>query len=174
LPNISLSAAIGSSPAKLSKMFEPGNGFWSAGAGLTQPIFEGFTLLHRERAARAAFDEAEAQYRSTVITAFQNVADSLRALQSDADALQAAARAERSASESLAITRKQLELGQIAYLALLNAEQSELQARISLVQAQANRLSDTAALFQALGGGWWNRTSLAQNDAIDTTGKETK
>jgi len=165
LPNITLSAAIGSSPAQLGKMFESGFGFWSIGGGLVEPLFDGFTLLHRERAARAAYDEAAALYRGTVITAFQNVADSLRALQSDADALQAAARAERSASQSLAITRKQLELGQISYLGLLTAEQAELQARTSLVQAQASRFADTAVLFQALGGGWWNRPSVAANDA---------
>lgn len=157
LPNITLTAASGSSPAQLGRMFTPGNGFWSVGAALTQPLFDGFSLLHKERAARAAYDQAEAQYRATVVAAFQNVADTLRALQSDADALAAAARAEQSASQSLAITRKQLDLGQIAYLALLNAEQTELQARISLVQAEANRLEDTAALFQALGGGWWHR-----------------
>jgi outer membrane protein TolC len=91
----------------------------------------------------------------------QNVADALHALQSDADALRAAVAAERAAGRSLAITRSQLQLGQIAYLALLNAEQTYQQARLALVQAQANRLADTAALFQALGGGWWNRPDVA-------------
>jgi outer membrane protein TolC len=124
-------------------------------------------LLHKERAARAGFDQAAAQYQSTVLTAFQNVADSLRALQSDADALAAAVAAEHAAGRSLDIVRKQLELGQVAYLALLNAETTYQTARVALVQAEANRLADTAALFQALGGGWWNR-----ND-VETAGNDT-
>jgi outer membrane protein TolC len=95
-----------------------------------------------------------------VIAAFQNVADTLHALQSDADALAAAVASEQAAGRSLAIVRKQLELGQVAYLALLNAEQTYQQAKLALVQAQAARLADTAALFQALGGGWWSRDAL--------------
>ena len=101
-------------------------------------------------AAQAALREAQ-----------ENVANSLRALQADANALNAAVASERAASRSLDIVRRQLELGQVAYLALLNAETTYQQARLSLVQAEANRLADTAALFQALGGGWWNRTDVA-------------
>jgi outer membrane protein TolC len=92
-----------------------------------------------------------------VLTAFQNVADSMRALQADADGLAAAAASEQAAARSLEITRKQLQLGQIAYLSLLNAERTYAQAHLALVQAQASRLADSAALFQALGGGWWNQ-----------------
>jgi outer membrane protein TolC len=114
---------------------------------------------HTELGAALGFDQAAAQYNSTVIAAFQNVADALHALRSDADALAAAVAAEQAAASSLAIARKQLELGQVAYLALLNAEQAYQVARLALVQAQAARLSDTAGLFQALGGGWWNRVS---------------
>jgi outer membrane protein TolC len=114
--------------------------------------------LHKQRAAQAAFDQAAAQYKATVIAAFQNVADSLRALQSDADALRAASASEAAARRSLDIVHKQLDLGQIAYLSVLNAENTYQQARLALVQAEANRLADTAALFQALGGGWWHRT----------------
>ena len=142
-------------------MFGPGTSYWTIAASLTQPIFEGGTLLHRTRAARAAFEEAAATYRSTVLTAFQNVADSLRALQSDANALTAAVAAERAAATSLDIVRTQLRLGAVAYLALLTAENTYQQALISLVQARANRYADTAALFQSLGGGWWNRSDLA-------------
>jgi NodT family efflux transporter outer membrane factor (OMF) lipoprotein len=160
LPNITLSAAGGSTATEIGRLFTPGNGFWSLAASLTQPIFEGGTLLHKERAARAAYDQAAAQYRSTVVTAFQNVADALRALQFDATALQAAAAAERAAAESLAIARRQLQLGAISYVALLSAENAYQQARLALVQAQANRFADTAALFQALGGGWWNRSDV--------------
>jgi outer membrane protein TolC len=103
-------------------------------------------------------DQAAAQYRSTALNAFQNVADTLHALQADADALKAAAAAERAAKRTLDLTRRQLELGYVNYLALLSAEQSYQQALINLAQAQANRYSDTAALFMALGGGWWNRS----------------
>ena len=157
LPNITLSANAGSSATAITQLFTSGTGFRALGANLTQPILQGGTLLHRERAAEAAYDQAAAQYRSVVLTAFQNVADTLHAIQSDADALKAAVAAEHAAAKSLEIARSQLELGQISYLALLNAEQTYQQAMINLVQALANRYADTAALFQALGGGWWNR-----------------
>ena len=160
LPQITLSASIGNSANSLSNMFTPGTNFWTLAAGVTGPIFTGGTLLHKERAAEAGFDQAAAQYKSTVITAMQNVADTLHALQSDADALAAAVASEQAAGRSLAIVRKQLELGQVAYLALLNAEQTYQQAKLALVQAQAARLTDTAALFQALGGGWWNHDAM--------------
>ena len=161
LPNITLSANLGSTATAISQLFTPGAGFWTLAANLTQPIFQGGTLLHRQRAAEAAYDQAAAQYRGTVLTAFQNVADTLHAIQSDADALKATVAAERAAGKSLAIVRRQLELGDVSPLALLNAEQTYQQAQINLVQAQANRYADTAALFQALGGGWWNRSDVA-------------
>ena len=164
LPLLALSAFGGSQAIHFDQLFTPGNGFWSLAATITQPLFDGGTLLHRERDARAAFDQAEAQYRSTILTAFQNVADSLVALQTDADAVRVAAEASRTGDAALAITRKQLSLGQIAYLGLLNAEQTELQARLTLIQAQASRLSDTAALFQSLGGGWWHRDDVKVHD----------
>ena len=106
---------------------------------------------------REDFDQTAAQYKSIVISAFQNVADTLYALQADADALGAATRAERAAEVSLNLVRKQMELGQVNILALLNSQQMYQQAVIARSQAQANRLMDTTALFQALGGGWWNR-----------------
>jgi outer membrane protein TolC len=136
---------------------------------LTQPIFEGGTLLHRERAARAAYEQSAAQYRSTVVTALQNVADSLRALEFDADALKAAARSERAAARSLELVRAQLRLGAVNYLALLNAQTTYQQALINLVQAQAARFADTAALFQAMGGGWWNRGDVAATAGPEVT-----
>jgi NodT family efflux transporter outer membrane factor (OMF) lipoprotein len=161
LPNITLSGDLGTSALVIAQMFAPGTGFWTLAADMTQPIFQGGTLLHRQRAAEAAYDQAAAQYRSTVLTAFQNLADALHAIQSDADALKVAVAAEQAASKSLAIARRTLELGNISYLALLNAEQTYLQTAINLVQARANRYADTAALFEALGGGWWNRTDVA-------------
>jgi NodT family efflux transporter outer membrane factor (OMF) lipoprotein len=161
LPQFTLSADGGSMASVVSQLFKSGNGFWTVAGGITQPLFQGGTLLHKKRAAEAAYDEAAAQYRSTVLAAFQNVADTLQALQSDADALQAAAVAERATADSLAIAKRQVELGDIGYVALLASEQAYQQALTNLVQAQANRYTDTAALFQAVGGGWWNRTELA-------------
>lgn len=160
LPQITLTASYGNEVTRLGSLFT-GPGIWSLGAGLVQPLFHGGQLLAQKRAAEAAFDAAAAQYRGVVISAFQNVADVLWALQSDADALAAEVVAERSAAESLAISRSQYRAGAINYSTLLNAETTYQQAHINLVIAQANRFTDTAALFQALGGGWWNRHDVA-------------
>jgi outer membrane protein TolC len=146
-----------------SKVFSSGTGFWDVAGGVTQPVFEGGTLLHRERAARAAYTQAAEQYRSTVLTAFQNVADTLHALQQDADGLKAASAAKDAAAVTLDLAKKQYQTGYVNYLALLSAEQSYQQALINLVQAQTNRYADTAALFQALGGGWWNRSDVPKS-----------
>ncbi len=164
LPVLSLSAFGGSESLKAGDLFSPGTGFWTLAGTVTQPIFEGGILLHKERAARAALQQAAAQYSSTVVTAFQNVADALRALQTDADAVRVATLADQAAGQTLVITRRQLGLGQVSYLLLLSAEQADLQARLTLVQSQALRLSDTAGLFQALGGGWWNRNDSKVRD----------
>ena len=163
LPSFALTADAGAMAVVFGHLFTGGTGFWDVGASVTQPIFDGRTLLHRERAARAAYSQASEQYRSTVLTAFQNVADTLNALQQDADALKAAAAAKDAASVTLDLAKKQFQAGYVNYLALLSAEQSYQQALLNLVQAQANRYADTAALFQALGGGWWNRTDLPKN-----------
>jgi NodT family efflux transporter outer membrane factor (OMF) lipoprotein len=154
LPNIQLSANGGSSAYNWAQSFAPGTGFYTIAASATQPIFDGFTLYNKQKAAEAALDQAEAQYRGTVITAFQNVADALRALQADARAAKAARRAEETAKASLDIVEKQLNAGQVNQLAVLNAQQTYLTAAVIRVQTEANRLSDTAALFMALGGGW--------------------
>jgi NodT family efflux transporter outer membrane factor (OMF) lipoprotein len=154
LPNILLSANGGSSAAAFAQTFTPGTGFYTLTASVTAPIFDGFTLYNKQKAAEAALDQAEAQYRATVIAAFQNVADALRALQSDASALKAAQRAEDAAKASLDIVQKQLNAGQVNQLAVLNAQQTYLNASVIRVQTEANRLADTAALFMALGGGW--------------------
>jgi len=154
LPNITLSANGGTSSYNFAQSFAPGTGFYTLAASVTAPIFDGFTLYNKQKAAEAALDQAEAQYRASVITAFQNVADALRALQADARAVQAAVHAEETAKASLDIVEKQLNAGQVNQLAVLNAQQTYLTAVIIRVQSQANRLSDTAALFMALGGGW--------------------
>jgi NodT family efflux transporter outer membrane factor (OMF) lipoprotein len=161
LPQVSLTASLGTSPNSIANAFTPFNQFFNLAAGLVQPIFDGGTLRHRQRAVEAEFDVSVAQYRSTLITAFQNVADVLVALQSDADALQAAVKSERTAARSVEIAQGQLRLGEGSYLSVLTAEQLYQTSRNALVQAQARRLSDTAALFAALGGGWWNRDDAA-------------
>jgi NodT family efflux transporter outer membrane factor (OMF) lipoprotein len=161
LPQVTLSASLGTSPNSVANAFTPGNQFFNLVAGLTQPLFDGGTLRHRQHAAEAQFEASAAQYRSTLITAFQNVADVLSSLQSDADALQAALRSEQAARQSLDVARGQWKLGGGSYLSALVAEQLYQTARISLLQAQARRLSDTATLFTALGGGWWNRNDVA-------------
>jgi NodT family efflux transporter outer membrane factor (OMF) lipoprotein len=163
LPNITLTADAGSTALSIDKVFSSGTGFWGLGAAAMAPLFEGGTLLHQERAAKAAYVQAAEQYRSTILSAFQNVADTLTALQQDAEGLKAAANAADDAQETLDLSQRQWHDGYIGYLALLSAEQADQQARISLVQAQANRYADTAALIQALGGGWWHRADLTKD-----------
>ncbi len=152
LPAITLNGNIGSSATALDQLLKSGTGFWSAGANLTQTLFAGGQLLHRKRSVDAALDQAAANYRATVLAAFQDVADSLRALESDAAVLEASTRAERSADEGLAIVRRRQELGGVNYLVLLGAEQAAEQTRIARLSAATARLADTATLFQALAG----------------------
>jgi NodT family efflux transporter outer membrane factor (OMF) lipoprotein len=163
LPQFNLSGSYGTAALTTATMFAPSTIVWTAVASGTQPIFHGFTLLHQQRAAEAGYDLAEAQYRNTVLQAFQNVADALRALQLDAATLKAQRAALRAASDTLDLARGQYRLGAITYVTLLNAQRSYQQARLATVQAQAARYADTAALFQALGGGWWNRADVAPN-----------
>jgi len=161
LPQFTLTANGGTTGNQIAQLFTtPGTAFWSVAGNVAQTIFDAGTLLHKKRAADAAFDEAAAVYRNTVITAFQNVADTLHTLQSDADTLKAAYAAERAAFKSLEIARRQLQIGAIGYLGLLTAENTYQTALLALAQAQAARYADTAALFQALGGGWWNREDV--------------
>jgi NodT family efflux transporter outer membrane factor (OMF) lipoprotein len=152
LPQVVITGSAGSSATVTSDLFKNGTRFWAIGADATQTLFEGGTLLHRKRAAEAALDQAAAAYRSAVLTAFQNVADALHALDTDADALKAASRAVEAAQKSLDVAHHQLELGSVSYLALLGSELAYNQALVSVAQARANRFADTAALFQALGG----------------------
>jgi len=161
LPQFNITAALGGAASQIPQMFSSGGPFWNLVGGVTQPIFEGGTLLHRERAADQGLLQAQAQYRSTVITAFQNVADTLHEIQADADSLAATAEAERAAKVVVTITEKQYKAGYVNFLTLLNAEEAYQQAQLTSLQARTNRYGDAAALFQALGGGWWNRPSAA-------------
>ena len=155
LPSITLTANGGSAAETIAGLASSPNLFWGLSAGVTQPIFEGGQLLHQQKAAEAAYDQAREQYRSTVLQAFQNVADAMQALQLDDEALNAAVTAEQAAARSLDISKRQVQVGEVSAVSVLNAEQAYHQARISLIQAKAARYSDTVALFQALGTGGW-------------------
>jgi len=161
LPQITLTGSFGQEASSFSNIFAPSSNVWSLIGGLTQPIFKGGQLLHQRRAAVAAAQEAAANYKATVLTAFQNVSDTLYALQGDADALAAQTLAERTAADSLTLVQAQYKNGGASYVQVLTSEQTYQIAAIALVKARAQRYADTAALFQALGGGWWNR-----NDAL--------
>jgi NodT family efflux transporter outer membrane factor (OMF) lipoprotein len=161
LPNLNLSANPGFSALRLAQLFAPGTGFYTLAASATQPIFDGFTLLNKQKAAEAGLVQAEAQYRQSVVLAFQNVVDALRALQSDAKAVKAADYAEEVSKKNLDIVRAQLRIGSVNVLALLNAQQTYLLALTSRVQAEGNRLADAAGLFMALGGGWQDQNLKA-------------
>jgi NodT family efflux transporter outer membrane factor (OMF) lipoprotein len=160
-PKITITGSYGSETTTLSDLFNPNTVIWNLGAGLLQPLFHGGELLAKRRAAAAAYEQALANYRETVLLAFRNVADVLRALETDARALKAEAEAADAARKSLDLTGEQYGLGAVSYLTLLNAQRQYQQTRINLIEAQAARFADTAALFQALGGGWWHPLSEA-------------
>jgi NodT family efflux transporter outer membrane factor (OMF) lipoprotein len=157
LPNFTLNANGGNTNPDLARLFSPESVFWSVANSATQTLFDGGTLLHQKRAAEDAYDQAAAAYRGTVLGALQNVADALRAIEQDANALKAAVDFERAAKTSLDLQNQQYQAGLINILLQLGAQQTYLQARLAVIQAQAARLADTVALFQAVGGGWWNR-----------------
>ena len=163
LPQITLTGSYGGEAVSFSDVFSPTSVIWSLAASLTQPIFKGGQLTHQRRAAVAAAEEAAANYRATVITAFQNVSDTLHALQGDADAVAAEVAAQSTAAESLRLVQVQYQSGAASYLQVLTSEQNYQSATIALIKARAQRYADTAALFQALGGGWWNRSDVAAN-----------
>ena len=160
LPQIALSGSYGREGITPANVFTPAGIVWTIASSITQPIFEGGTLSARRRAAVAALDVAAAQYSSTVNTAFQNVANALVAIERDAETLQAALAAQKTASASLAVARSQYEAGAGTYLNVLTAEQTDYSSRLNLITARAARFTDTVALFQALGGGWWNRRDV--------------
>ena len=171
LPQFTITGTAGGLSTGFTQMFANGNPLWTLAGNLAQTLFDGGTLLYRQRAAEAAFEQAAAQYRSTVIAAFQNVADTLYALQADAEALKAAVAAEQSTKISLDLTLSAQQLGAVNYLAVLSAQQAYRQALLTRVLAQAARLSDTVVLFQALGAGWWSRLG---RDAADTPAMTTE
>ena len=171
LPQITITGSYGQDAGSFSDLFSNGANVWSLIGGLTQPIFKGGELMHQRRAAVAGAQEAAANYKATVLTAFQNVSDTLYALQADADALAAQTIAERSAADSLTLVQAQYKNGGASYIQVLSSEQTYQTAAVALVKARAQRYADTAALFQALGGGWWNRDKALAD--ISTTSTST-
>lgn len=162
LPQITLTGQIGRSSLTPGTLFSPDTALWNIAAGLTQPIFEGGTLLAQRKAAIATMQVSAAQYENTVVTGFQNVADALAALQYDADALNEATAAREAAEASLQVTQAQYQLGGETLTAVLTAQTTYQDTVLAEVKAKAARYSDTAALYVALGGGWWHRTDVAQ------------
>ena len=160
-PQITLTGSYGGQSVELPTLLSPINAAWNYGGSLLQPIYNAGSLLAKKRAAVDAYNQAAAQYKQTVLQGFQNVADTLRALENDAKTLRAQEQAEMSAHKTLILTEGQFRLGGVSYLSLLNAQRQYQQARINRIQAQAARYTDTAALFQALGGGWWNNKEMA-------------
>jgi NodT family efflux transporter outer membrane factor (OMF) lipoprotein len=167
LPTFTISADAGFMNTALAHLLAPQNVFWDLAGNATQTLFDGGSLLHQLQGAKDTYQAAAWTYQGTVIGAVQNVADSLRAVQNDADALRAARDFERAARISFDQAHRQFDSGNVNVLLLLNAQQTNLQAAIQVVQARAARLADTAALFQALGGGWWNRTELPAEKILD-------
>ncbi len=163
LPQFTLSGDYGNDSTRIGTLLNPSNVVWGLVGGVTQPLFEGGKLRHQRRAAVAAAQQAAANYRASVLNAFQEVANALVALQGDADAVGANTRAQQAAADSLNLIKAQYKSGGASYTQVLTAEQSYQSAAIALVKARARRYADTAALFQALGGGWWNRSDVSSN-----------
>ena len=177
LPQFNITGSIGSAALTSAALFGPNSSLWSIGAGILQPLFQGGQLLAQRRGAIANYELAAYQYQATVLNAFQEVANALRALETGAKALKAASDAERYAYETLDLVQQQYKLGTASYLAVLYYQNQYQQAKVKSVAAQATRFSDTAALFVALGGGWWNREGpafkpkdIANKDQNETSG----
>ena len=167
LPNFTINANAGYMNTVLTGLLLPSNTFWVLAGNATQTVFDAGTLLHTLRGTQATYDAAAWSYKSTVVGAVQNVTDSLRAIQNDADGLKAARDFERAAEISFDLSQQQMQTGYANILILLAAQQTYLQAIIQVVQARAARLSDTVALFTALGGGWWNRVQQPTEKILD-------
>jgi NodT family efflux transporter outer membrane factor (OMF) lipoprotein len=161
LPQLNLTGAYGSEALTTAALFGPSSLLWSLGAGLTQPIFQGGALISQRNSAKALYEQAAANYEATVINAFQEVANALKALDASANTLASAASAEKNAAINLDLVTQQYKFGTANYVAVLTSQTQYQQAKINLIQAQADRYTSTAALYAALGGGWWNRQGPA-------------
>jgi NodT family efflux transporter outer membrane factor (OMF) lipoprotein len=164
-PKITLSGSYGSEATKVSDLFSSGSAVWNLGAGILQPVFRGGELRARQRAAVASYEQAQAQYKETVLLAFRHVADVLLALQTDMDNLSLQQESKDLSTQTLQLVQLQFKEGAVSYLGLLNAQTQYQQSRIAHIQARSLLFTDTAALFQALGGGWWNRQDMNNPEA---------
>jgi NodT family efflux transporter outer membrane factor (OMF) lipoprotein len=162
-PQITLSAGYGFEAIGTNILFNGESAVWNLGAGLLQPVFHGGELTAKRKAAIAAYDQTKAQYKQTILEAFQDVADVLRELEADAKTLKAQTEAETIAKSALELIEKQYELGAVGYPALLISQRDYEKTKVNVITAKAQQYADTAALFQALGGGWWNRKSDSLN-----------
>ncbi len=154
-PNFTLTGTYGQNLTDLAQIFGATGNFWSVGAAVLQPVFHGGTLWYQRKAAIEAYNASLSDYRQVVLSAFQQVADTLRGLQHDAETLKAQAAALAAAKEARQLIQANYQAGLANYLQVLTADNQYQQARLGYIQAQALRLQDTAALFVALGGGWW-------------------
>ena len=168
-PQFTISASYGSSATNQGNLFKGPSSFWNLADGITVPIFNGGALSAKVKASQAAYEQAAQAYRATVLVAFQNVADTLRALDADTQTLNAQAQVESISKEALDLSTKQYQLGATSYLVLLDAQRTYQQALVNLIAAKAARYADTAALFQALGGGWWNKPSVGETTKSSTS-----
>ena len=167
LPQFNLTASTGDDATMIRDLLASGSSLWSVGGTISQPIFHGFSLWHSRQSAEANYDQALAQYRSTIIGSFREVADALRAIQFDAQALQVNTAAVQAAKASLDLTQQQYGFGSVTFITLLNAQQTYQRSIVNQATISGNRYADTAALFQALGGGWWHRNDVHMLDGHD-------
>ena len=151
-PHIVLTGSVGLQSTAVSDLFEGGSTAYSAAGSLTAPLFDGGTLRAQKRAAVDALQASAANYQQTVLEAFGQVADSLEALDHDAEQLDAQAHAQDAARENVDLTRKSYNEGNVGVLQVLDAERLYQNARLGYVRAQAQRYMDTVQLFLALGG----------------------
>ncbi|HLY54810.1 MAG TPA: efflux transporter outer membrane subunit, partial [Stellaceae bacterium] len=168
LPNVALTGSYGVNNGSAAQLFSAGSRFWSFGADMTQPIFEGGTLWEKRKAAFEGFNQAKASYRQTVLAAFAQVADTLRGLEHDAEVLKADDQAMAAADQSLSLVQANYAAGIATYLDVLTADAQDRQAKIADLQALGQRYQDTVAMFTALGGGWWAAEQQAEGTASGT------
>lgn len=168
-PSFTLNAAYGQTATDVTKLFGTAANVWSLGATLAQPLFRGGTLWHQRKAAIEAYKASLSDYRQVVVTSFQQVADTLRAVEHDAETLKAQSAALAAAEQALQLIQANYQSGLANYLQVLTADSQYQQARLGYIQAQGLRLQDTAALFVALGGGWWHAAAnLEAKEKIKT------
>jgi NodT family efflux transporter outer membrane factor (OMF) lipoprotein len=155
-PDFQLTAQYAQQSAMLSDIFTKAGQIWSVGLNVTTPIFEGGTLRAREKEARQHFLQVAAQYRGTLIDAFEQVANALEALERDSESYTARTTSVDTAHANRDLARLLFQRGKVSELVVLTAEQQYQNAALVEVQADVQRFSDVAQLFHALGGGWWN------------------